>query len=84
MAWGGRRRTQGADGSLARGTYLQVAGEPVDAPRRALAARQAELEAQIDELKARRSSMAPDAYQAELERLLLELARISAELRSKS
>ena len=75
---------QGAGGSLARGTYLQVAGEPVDAPRRALAARQAALEAQVDALKARRSSMAPDAYQVELERLLLDLARISAELRSKS
>jgi hypothetical protein len=42
------------------------------------------LEAQVDALKARRSTMAPDAYQAELERLLLELARISAELRSKT
>lgn len=73
---------QGAAGSLARGTYLQVAGEPVDAPRRALAARQAALEGQVDALKARRSSMAPDAYQAELERLLLDLARTSAELRS--
>ena len=34
-----RRRARGAkpgrDGSLARGTYLQSAGEPVDAPRRA-------------------------------------------------
>ena len=75
---------EGAGGSLARGTYLQVAGEPVDAPRRALAARQAALEAQVDALKARRSSMALDAYQVELERLLLDLARISAELRSKS
>ena len=75
---------QGAGGSLARGTYLQAAGEPVDAPRRALVARQAALEAQVEALKARRSSMAPEAYQAELERLLLELARISAELRSKT
>jgi hypothetical protein len=81
---GREAQSQGADGSLARGTFLQTAGEPVDAPRRALAARQAALEAQVDALKARRSSMALDAYQAELERLLLELARISAELRSKT
>ena len=81
---GREAQDQGADGSLARGTYLQVAGEPVDAPRRALAARRASLEAQVDALKARRSTTAPDAYQAELERLLLELARISAELRSKT
>lgn len=74
----------GSDGTLARGTYLQVAGEPVDAPLRALAARRAALEAQVDALKARRSAMPSDAYQTELERLLLELARISAELRAKS
>jgi hypothetical protein len=72
----------GSDGMLARGIYLQAAGEPVDAPRRALAARQAALEAQVESLKARRPSMPPDAYQAELERLLLELARVSAELRA--
>ncbi len=72
----------GSDGMLARRIYLQAAGEPVDAPRRALAARQAALEAQVESLKARRPSMAPDAYQAELERLLLELARVSAELRT--
>jgi hypothetical protein len=81
---GREAQSQGADGSLSRGTYLQTAGEPVDAPRRALAARQVALEAQVEALKARRSSMTPDAYQAELERLLLELARISAELRSKT
>jgi hypothetical protein len=74
----------GSDGMLARGIYLQAAGEPVDAPRRALAARQAALEAQVESLKARRPSMPPDVYQSELERLLLELARVSAELRSKS
>lgn len=81
---GREAQNPGTDGLLARGIYLQAAGEPVDAPRRALAARQAALEAQIESLKARRSSMAPDAYQSELERLLLELARVSAELRSKS
>jgi hypothetical protein len=70
------------DGALARGTFLQLAGEPVDAPRRALVARRAALEREIEALKARRSSMSADAYQMELERLLLELARVSAELRS--
>jgi hypothetical protein len=74
----------GSDGMLASGTYLQSAGEPVDAPMRALAARRTALEAQVEALKARRPSMAPDVYQSELERLLLELARISAEIRSKS
>jgi hypothetical protein len=70
------------DGALSRSTYLQLAGEPVDAPRRALVARRAALEREVDALKARRSSIAPDVYQMELERLLLELARVSAELRT--
>jgi hypothetical protein len=70
------------DGGLSRSTYLQLAGEPVDAPRRALVARRAALEREVDALKARRSSIAPDVYQMELERLLLELARVSAELRT--
>jgi hypothetical protein len=69
------------DGNLARSTFLQVAGEPVDAPLRALAARRTALEAEVESLKARRASMSPDAYQSELERLLLELARVSAALR---
>jgi hypothetical protein len=80
---GREAQNPGPDGALAGRTYLQVAGEPLDAPRRALAARQLAIEAEIDALKARRPAMSPEAYQAELERLLLELARISAELRSK-
>jgi hypothetical protein len=81
---GREAQNPGTDGALARGVYLQTAGEPVDAPRRALAARQAALEAQVEALKAGRPSMPPDVYQSELERLLIELARISAELRAKS
>jgi hypothetical protein len=80
---GREAQTPGADGSLARRTYLQIAGEPVDAPRRALVARQAALERDVDTLKAKRSSMPADAYQSELERLLLDLAKVSAELRAK-
>jgi hypothetical protein len=57
---------------------------PSETARRVLATRQAAVEAQIEALKAKRTSMPPDVYQAEFERLLLELARISAELRSKS
>jgi hypothetical protein len=72
------------DGALARGTFLQITGEPVGAPQRALAARRTALEAEIDALKARRATMSPDTYQSELERLLVELARVSSELRSKT
>jgi len=41
------------------------------------AKRRAELESAIADLRARRSSMTPAAYDAELERLLVELARLS-------
>jgi hypothetical protein len=81
---GREAQVAGPDGALARATYLQPVGVPPEIARRELTARQAALEAEIEALKARRSSMPPDAYQAELERLLLELAKVSAELRSKS
>jgi hypothetical protein len=79
---GREAQNPGRDGALARATYLQAAGVPSDAARRALAARQAALEAQIVALKAQRSSLSPEAYQAELERLLLELARVSVQQRA--
>jgi len=61
------------DDALARSTFLQPAAVPSDP---ALAKRQRELESQVEELKRRRQSMPPAAYDAELERLLLELARL--------
>ena len=42
-----------------------------------IARRQTEIESAIANLKARRSSLPPAAYDAELERLLIELARLS-------
>jgi hypothetical protein len=81
---GREAQNPGADGAVARNTYLQPVGMPPEAARRALIVRQTALEAEIEALKAKRTSMPPESYQAELERLLLELARVSAELRSKS
>lgn len=78
---GREAQSPGPDGALASVTYLQPAGGSPGAERRALLKRQAELEGQIEDLKLRRPSLSPDAYEAELERLLVELARISAELR---
>lgn len=46
-----------------------------------LMARRAALDVQVAELRAVRESMAPERYAAELERLLLELARVSRDLR---
>jgi len=46
-----------------------------------LAKRQVDIETAIADLKARRATMASAAYDAELERLLTELARVSSQRR---
>jgi hypothetical protein len=51
---------------------------------RALYTRKQDLEQRIAALRARRNSMEADKYQAELEPLLLELARTDAEIRRRS
>jgi len=66
-----------ADGAVAKLTYLQpsvVASDP-------LAKRQVDIETAIADLTARRATMVPAAYDAELERLLTELARVSSQRR---
>jgi len=62
------------DEEVARVTYLQPRAI---APGDAAAQRRAELESAIASLKGRRSSMPAATYDAELERLLTELARLS-------
>ena len=66
------------DGAVATLTYLQA---PRVASNDPLAKRQAEIETAIADLKARRTTMPPAAYDAELERLLTELARVSSQRR---
>ena len=39
---------------------------------------------QLEELKARKESTPPDQYDAELEKLLVEIARVAAQIRAKS
>ena len=46
-----------------------------------LAARRAALEAEVEELRATRAARAPERHAAELERILLELARVSRDMR---
>ena len=65
------------DGAVAKLTYLQ----PRAAANDPLARRQAEIESAIADLKARRSTMPASTYDAELERLLTDLARVSAQRR---
>jgi hypothetical protein len=80
---------ESADGALSRTVFLsgpgERAGPPPDADPalRALYEERRALEAQIAALKASRDGMPPAHYQQELERLLLELARKSREIREK-
>ena len=48
---------------------------------RALVMRKEQLEAQVDSLRRRKDTMTAEAYQSELERLLVELARVNQTLR---
>jgi len=76
----------GSDGALARVTRLE-ADRPIvatgDAQLTALLQRRAAVQAQIDELRARRAELPPDRYDGQMEPLLLELARIDAQVRSR-
>jgi hypothetical protein len=84
---GREAQNPGSDGAIARVTYLEpdaVLALPSDTALAALMRRRAELENLLDELKARKESTPPDRYDADLEKLLVEIARISAQIRAKS
>jgi hypothetical protein len=84
---GREAQNPGADGAMARVTYLEpdaVLALPADTAVAALMRRRAELENLLEELKARKESTPPDQYDAELEKLLVEIARIGAQIRAKS
>lgn len=76
----------GPDGTLAGVTYLQPDTPVVttDAALAELLRRRGELESKIDVLRAGKANMPPDRYETDLEALLLELARIDRQIRSKS
>jgi hypothetical protein len=74
----------GSDGVLAKTTFLDAepastASNPAAA---ALEKQRISLEAQIEELKGRKDQMAPADYDAQLEKLAVDLARVSAQIRS--
>jgi hypothetical protein len=84
---GREAQTPGDDGAVARITYLEPEPPlalPADIEQAALVRRRAELEAQLEALKARKESTPADDYDAQLEKILVELARVSAQLRTKS
>jgi hypothetical protein len=84
---GREAQTPGDDGAVARITYLEPEPPlalPADVEQAALVRRRAELEAQLEALKARKESTPADDYDAELEKILVELSRVGAQLRTKS
>jgi hypothetical protein len=78
---------EGPDGAIAQVTYLQSEA-PVaatsDAALTALLGRRAEVQRELDELRARKPQMPAEAYDAQLEKLLIELARLDRRIREKS
>ncbi len=84
---GREAQNPGTDGAIARVTYLEpdaTLALPSDTALAGLMTRRAALETQLEELKARKESTPPDQYDAELEKLLVEIARLSAQIRAKS
>jgi hypothetical protein len=77
----------GTDGAIAKITYLEpdaALALPADTALAVLVKRRAELEADLEALKARKETMAPDQYDAALEKLLIEISRVGAQIRAKS
>jgi len=75
------------DGSLASRTYLDADAAdapPTDDVLLKLLQRRTTLEAEIDDLKIRRTFMAAAEYAQEFERLMTELARVSHDIRERT
>lgn len=79
---------EGNDGSVARVTYLRPAADLPAAPAGSelamLMKRRAEVQGQLDQLRARRATLPEAQYATDLEQLLLELARLDREIRAKA
>ena len=77
---------EGTDGSASARLYLDpdVPGAaPTDEVLLALLQKRASLQIDADDLKQRRQLMTPAEYQAEFERLMIALARISRDIRTR-
>ena len=84
---GREAQNPGTDGAVARITYLEpdaALALPADTGLAVLVRRRAELESMLEELKARKESTQADQYDAELEKLLIEMAKVGAQICAKS
>jgi hypothetical protein len=79
----------GGDGALARTLFMSAAAagrvvpDQADPELRALVAQRDALEARIAELKAAKDKTDPEEYERDLERLLIDLARVNRAIREK-
>jgi hypothetical protein len=79
--------TKVRDGALAQATFLQrdaPAAAGTDAGLAALLRDRADVQSRIDRLRAGKADIPPDQYERDLEALLVELARLERQIRSKS
>ncbi len=76
---------EGADGATAARTFLDAAeaGPAADPALAEMLQRRAALEAQVDDLRARKALMPPDEYAREFERVMIDLARVSRDIRRR-
>jgi hypothetical protein len=77
----------GGDGSLASRTYLDhplPGAPPTDEVLLKLLQRKAMLEGQVEELRIRRTFLPPAEYKQEFERMMIELAKVSHEVRART
>jgi hypothetical protein len=84
---GRQAQATGPDGAIAQVTYLQgeaAVSQAGDSQLAALLLRRSQIEAEVELLKARKPNMPGDQYDLELEKLLVELAQISRQIKEKS
>jgi hypothetical protein len=78
---------EGADGAVAARTYLDEnlpGAPPTDEELLKLLQRKSLIEAEVDDLKIRRAFLSREDYAKEFERLMIELARVSSEVRKRT
>jgi hypothetical protein len=75
----------GPDGAIAARTFLDSsdAAATTDAELADLFQRRAALESQVDELRSRKPIMPPEDYMREFEQVMIELARVSRDIRRR-
>ena len=79
-------RSKEEDGALAGATFLQrdEPGAAVDAELAALLRARADVQSRIERLRAGKSDVPPDQYERDLETLVVELARLERQIRSRN